>query len=465
MNVNKKRLRTVTEKKNQTGPIVYWMNRDCRSKDNWALLYAQKQSMKENQPLLVVYNLEVGFLGGAFRQHDFKVKGLQEVESALTKKKIPFFCIVGGIDDLLTWLRRKQPGLIVTDFSPLKLQVKWLDRVAKSVDCSVHQVDSHNIIPVWEASDKQEYAARTIRPKIHRKINEFLDDFPELEKQKIDFSGNIPSIPWAKILESFPDKSVPVLPSFVPGQEKAREQLEKFKNNRLSSYGENRNNALKRGQSDLSPYLHYGHIAPQRVVLELLKREKKQASQIMEGVSNGASSLDNVAVFLEELIVRRELAENFCHYNKNYDSVAGFPEWARVTLEKHAMDIRSHVYTLPQFEQSKTHDDLWNAAQRELVQTGKMHGYMRMYWAKKILEWTRSPEQALKFAIKLNDKYSLDGRDPNGYVGVAWSVGGVHDRPWFERPVFGMVRYMAESGVKKRFNIKEYIQHYQGSKL
>ena len=186
---------------------------------------------------------------------------------------------------------------------------------------------------------------------------------------------------------------------------------------------------------------------------------KKNKAKVDE---NGPLELmDHASAFLEELIVRRELSDNFCFYNKNYDTVEGFPEWARKALDKERTTKREYLYTKEEFEQAKTHDELWNAAQMEMLVTSKMHGYMRMYWAKKILEWTESPEEALEVAIYLNDKYSLDGRDPNGYAGIAWSIGGVHDRSWFSRPVYGTVRYMARSGCDKRFDTKAYIAKWQ----
>ncbi|MBN2520958.1 MAG: hypothetical protein JXB17_10665 [Bacteroidales bacterium] len=169
---------------------------------------------------------------------------------------------------------------------------------------------------------------------------------------------------------------------------------------------------------------------------------------------------ENTEAFLEELIVRKELSDNYCYYNVNYDSYEGFPEWAKQTLKIHRYDEREYVYELIDFESANTHDDLWNAAQIELIETGKIHGYMRMYWAKKILEWTKSPEKALKTAIYLNDKYAMDGRDPNGYTGCAWAIGGVHDRAWSERPVFGKIRYMNCNGAKRKFDVEEYISKY-----
>jgi deoxyribodipyrimidine photo-lyase len=164
--------------------------------------------------------------------------------------------------------------------------------------------------------------------------------------------------------------------------------------------------------------------------------------------------------FLEELIVRKELADNYCFYNSNYDSFLGFPDWAKKTLDAHRHDKREFIYSLETLTEAKTHDDAWNAAQMQMVKTGYMHGYMRMYWAKKILEWTSSPEEALQFANTLNDQFELDGRDPNGYTGTAWAIGGVHDRPWGERPIFGMIRYMNAAGLKRKFDIGSYIRHW-----
>jgi Deoxyribodipyrimidine photo-lyase type II (EC 4.1.99.3) len=160
---------------------------------------------------------------------------------------------------------------------------------------------------------------------------------------------------------------------------------------------------------------------------------------------------------LEELIVRRELSDNFCFYNASYDSLKGFPLWAKATLHDHRKDPRAYSYTLKELENAQTHDELWNAAQREMTLKGKMHGYLRMYWAKKILEWTETPVQALRIAIYLNYKYELDGRDPNSYTGIAWCIGGVHDRPWKEREIFGKIRYMSYRGMHSKFNVSEYI--------
>ena len=229
----------------------------------------------------------------------------------------------------------------------------------------------------------------------------------------------------------------------VPGEDAAAGVFSDFLSGRLSSYNEKRNDPNANSVSDMSPYLHFGQISAQRMALEILK---------------SYPGSPDTGAFLEELIVRRELSDNFCHFNTAYDSFEGFPQWARTTLNNHRRDEREYIYSKEQFELARTRDRLWNAAQSEMVKRGKMHGYMRMYWAKKLLEWTASPEDALATAIYLNDKYELDGRDPNGYAGCAWSIGGVHDRAWAERPVFGKIRYMNENGCKRKFDTERYIK-------
>jgi deoxyribodipyrimidine photo-lyase len=249
--------------------------------------------------------------------------------------------------------------------------------------------------------------------------------------------------------------------AFVPGEKGAHEALERFLDEKLTRYDADRNDFTKDGQSNLSPYIAHGNISRRTIMRTLLEKKKLRIEEAFDDVANGSNGqMGSVASFIEECVIRAELAENFCFYNENYDSCNGFPTWAKDTLTKASTDTREYIYTQEQFEKAQTHDDLWNSAQRQMVETGKMHGYMRMYWAKKILEWTKSKEEAMRIAVYLNDVYELDGRDPNGYVGCAWSIGGLHDRPWFGRPIFGTVRYMAESGLKKRGDIKEYMKKW-----
>ena len=227
------------------------------------------------------------------------------------------------------------------------------------------------------------------------------------------------------------------------GETAAINKLNNFLEDKIDKYSTDKNDPYKDCQSGLSPYLHFGQISSQRIALNIEKNNYNTASK---------------EAFLEELIIRKELSDNFCNYNENYDCFEGFPNWAKETLNQHRKDEREFIYSLEEFEKGKTHEGLWNAAQMEMVNSGKMHSYMRMYWAKKILEWSASPEDALKTALYLNDKYELDGRDPNGYAGCAWSIGGVHDRAWFERPVFGKIRYMNLKGAERKFDIHKYIE-------
>ncbi len=438
------RVHVVREGDIEKGPVVYWMSRDQRAKDNWALLYAQEIAMDTKSPLAVAFCLVPSFLGATHRQYEFMLEGLERVAEFLKKKNIPFFLLTGEpSSEIPRFLEQHNAALLVTDFDPLRIKRKWKRDVSDTIAIPFHEVDTHNIVPCRVASSKQEYAARTIRPKIHRVLDDFLDTFPYLLKHPHSWSGNVTAIDWQKSRQGLKiDTGVKAVDWLPPGDRAAHRALRNFINGRLDTYDNDRNDPSLDGQSGLSPYLHFGQIAPQRVALE---------------VQNSDASKKSREAYLEELIVRRELSDNFCFYQPHYDIFEGFPEWARKTLNQHRDDEREDVYTPDQFENADTHDPLWNAAQVEMVKRGKMHGYMRMYWAKKILEWTASPEDALEIAIYLNDRYELDGRDPNGYVGVMWSTGGVHDRAWQERAVFGKVRYMSYNGCKSKFDIQAYI--------
>ncbi|MEN6317855.1 MAG: deoxyribodipyrimidine photo-lyase [Syntrophaceae bacterium] len=443
--MNQKRARTLKEGSVEKGPVAYWMSRDQRAGDNWALLWAQELALKNSVPLVVIFCLVPEFLNAAQRQYCFMLKGLREVESALSEKSIPFYLLTGSPEYTVPeWLRAHGIAAMVTDFDPLRIKREWKERVSVSIDIPFFEVDAHNIIPCWILSQKQEYGAYTIRPKIHRALDEYLDEYPELKTHPVPWKKKAPTANWDNIMNMLTvDRSVPEASWIQPGEREAQKALDTFIHNKLSRYDELRNDPTMDGQSHLSPYLHFGHLSPQRVALDVMHAD------VPENLKDA---------FLEELIVRRELSDNFCFYNPDYDRFDGFPDWARKTLDKHRKDFRAYIYSQDQLECGQTHDDLWNAAQMEMVMRGKMHGYMRMYWAKKILEWTPSPETALETAIYLNDRYELDGRDPNGYAGIAWSIGGVHDRAWNERNVFGKVRYMSYNGCKSKFNIKIYIE-------
>ncbi|MGE5362635.1 MAG: deoxyribodipyrimidine photo-lyase [Bacteroidota bacterium] len=431
----------------KSGPVIYWMSRDQRVYDNEALLYAQQTALGRSLQLTVVFCLSPSYQGAALRQYHFMIEGLKEAEITLRTFNIPFVLLIGNPEDLIPdYISRSGASVLVTDFDPVRTKKLWKSRIAESITIPFYEVDTHNVIPCRYVSAKQEFAAYTIRPKINRLLPEFLQEIPRPEQ--------MPDVPvyidnhWNKVYDKIAaDTSVRPVDWIKPGEEEALRMLEKFIELRLVSYPL-RNDPLKDAQSDLSPYIHFGQISAKRILLNL-------ENHIHSGRTDDITAA--AAGFQEELVVRRELAENFCFYNISYDSFDGLPEWGKKTLTKHLKDKREHIYATEEFESARTHDPLWNAAQREMLLKGKMHGYVRMYWAKKILEWSDSPQQAISTAIYLNDKYELDGRDPNGYAGILWSVGGLHDRPWAERPVFGQVRYMNYNGCRRKFDVEKYI--------
>ncbi len=441
--INRKRIRKIKDGERIRGPVVYWMSRDQRVHDNWALIYAIELAQDMDEKLIVVFTLVHEFLGATLRQYDFMLNGLIKTEKSLSHLNIPFVILLGDpVSTLPPFVAGHHASRLVTDFDPLRIKRKWKKEVCHRLTIPADEVDAHNIIPCWVASDKEEYGAYTLRPKIRKLLPEFLDEFPPL----VPFpdSHKTRRNNWEVILSSvIPDRTVKPVNWLKPGESAAKIILERFLTQRLTEYAQQKNDPSLHATSDLSPYLHFGQLSAQRAALEILKYYPR----------NPGSD-----AFLEELIVRRELADNFCYYNPHYDSLDGIKPWAIITLDQHRHDEREYDYTPDQFESAKTHDALWNAAQQEMMRTGKMHGYMRMYWAKKILEWSPSPEEALHTALYLNDKYELDGRDPNGYAGCMWSVGGVHDRAWAERTVFGKIRYMNRNGCERKFDVRKYIK-------
>ncbi len=427
-------------------PVVYWMQRDERVQDNWALLYAAECAEAAGQPLYVVFNLVTAFSNGAMRQFDFLLRGLAEVEAELRTLGIPFYVLRGDcVDTIPAFVAEHKVGHVVTDFNPLRFTAAWRTDVAKRLTVRLTEVDAHNVVPAWIASPKLEFAAYTLRPKIHRLLTEFLTPFPRLKALVVTASLPAP-VNWQELSDWLStDRTVVPVTWLEPGSKAAKKRLATFCAEGLYDYATERNDPVLNQVSHLSPYLHFGQISAQRIALEVGKSEADRESR---------------DAYLEELIVRRELADNFCLYNPDYDKVAGAHAWAQTTIAEHARDVREYLYTRDQFELAETHDELWNAAQLQMVTTGKMHGFMRMYWAKKILEWTPDVQTAIDIGLYLNDKYELDGRDPNGVVGVMWSMCGVHDRAWNPRPVFGKVRYMNYNGCKRKFDVAAYIAQY-----
>jgi deoxyribodipyrimidine photo-lyase len=470
MPVSPRRIRALRKESHEghesqsSGPVIYWMSRDQRVRDNWALLYAGELARKRGSNLAVAFCLAPSFLGATKMQYRFMLQGLREVSDDLSARNIPFILLRGDPrEEISRLIEEKDAGALVCDFSPLRESLESKSYLAQRNEISFYEVDAHNIIPCWLASSKQEWAAYSFRPKVHRLLFEFLDEFPASSSfslspalpekvaqrkaadepvENTSKEDELTGIDWQEALEWPEAEEMPAAKGIVPGERAAFRQLDHFLKVKLSGYEKDRNNPNISGQSGLSPYLHFGQISAQRVALEAAR----------SGIDAGA--------FLEELIVRRELSDNYCYYNPHYDDVQGFAPWALRSLDEHRGDRREYLYSLPELEKAATHDDLWNAAQQEMQQTGKMHGYLRMYWAKKILEWTATPASAQAAAIYLNDRYELDGRDPNGYAGVAWSIGGLHDRAWKERAIFGKVRYMSFSGAKRKFDVQAYVDRW-----
>jgi len=444
--VNKNRIEKVNEvelKENEF--VAYWMQSSQRLDYNQALGYAVERANQLNQPLLIFFLISSDFPEAEYGHFKFMLQGLKEIKNNLKAAGINFYVVdYQNLEDLekLT----KKASLVVSEKVYLKHLRQWKEKVAERLSVPFYLVESNLVCPIEEVSEKEEYSAYTIRKKINKIRNKYLKEYQRNELQ------NKTEIKVAKKDLNLVDDLALYLEQmlfsqkisydnyFVGGYQQARQKLENFIKNKLKDYDQKRNIPHLNFQSDLSPYLHFGQISAQEVALEALNSEY------------------DAEAFLEELIVRRELAFNFVYYNQNYDKSLKdiLYDWAYQTLIKHQSDEREYLYDYQELESAETHDQYWNAAQKEMQITGKMHNYMRMYWGKKILEWTADPEEAYQRALKLNNKYSLDGRDPNSYAGVAW-VFSKHDRAWKERKIFGKVRYMNAGGLERKFDIEKYL--------
>ncbi len=436
----------------QKGAVIYKMSRDQRVSYNHAVQYGMETAKNMKSDFIVCFNLVSNFLNAPQRHFEFMLKGLEETALELQNLNIPFLLLIGKPEEEIPKLiNDTNAGLLITDFDPLKIKLKWKNEINNNINIAFHEVDTHNIIPARHISLKEEFAAYTLRPKVRKMESDFLQTVPYPERFEFDRDYTLNNLAqFDKIDYSIFDITVSAVKHIIPGRKAALKTLERFICNKIEKYDTLRNEPGADYQSELSPYLHFGQISSLEAVLAAQKANAPQ------------EAIDS---FIEEIFVRKELADNYCLYNQNYDSFEGFRDWAKQTLMEHISDTREYIYSLEQFETAKTHDPYWNAAQKEMTRFGKMHGYMRMYWAKKILEWSETPEQAMATAIYLNDKYSLDGRDPNGYTGIAWSIGGIHDRGWAERPVFGKIRFMNDKGLKRKFDMDAYLRKVDLIKL
>ena len=465
--------------------IVYWMMRDCRTIDNWALIFAQNLAIQRHVPLRVVYSLspppETDATEGedgsppnpvemslTTRHGSFLLDGLKIVSSELSEKNVPFdiLCPTSReqVGESIVAYCKKDAMAVVCDMSPLRQYRQWTEQQSvplfESANIPLYQVDAHNIVPVWQASPKREVGARTLRPKINSVFSKYCTTFPVFNgndhvKDAEQYMEESPSQhDWNQYKEYLNlDDSIGQVNGMQAGHEVAMARFNDFctsKQNGLKNFDTLRNDPnYSNVCSNLSPWINFGQVSFQRLALDVRALKKH---------SNGT------AAYIEEGVVRRELSDNFVYYTPDaYDSLSGAADWARESLELHSTDEREHLYTWKQLEKSQTHDDLWNAAQLQLVQEGGMHGFLRMYWAKKILEWTSSPAYALATAQYFNDRYAYDGNCPNGFVGVGWSIMGIHDMGWKERPIFGKIRFMNYNGCKRKFKVARFVARYKGA--
>ena len=429
--------------------VVYWMQRAQRAVDNPALDVAVEAGNALRKPVVAFLGLVPFYPHANLRHYAFLAEGIPDLAHRLARRGAGFVLRRYPDHQLTRFCEEVRPSLVVGDENPLREPERWRQVAADRLRVPLWTVDADVIVPS-KLLGKEQYAARTIRPRLRAYLPEFL----------VPLANPQAEIPWgypkevtalppdADILKGFPiDRSVQPVSTFRGGTEAALRALSRFIRERLTGYAKERNKPEVDGTSHLSPYLHFGQIGPHTVALAARNADTPSADR---------------EAFLEELIVRRELAVNFVRYNPRYDRLASSEPWALRTLEEHRRDEREYTCSARQLENAETHDPLWNAAQKQMVVGGWMHGYVRMYWAKKILEWMPSAEEAYDLAVRLNDRYELDGRDPNGYAGIAWAIGGKHDRAWgTERPVYGKIRYMSYQSTSRKFDSKKYIQQVE----
>ncbi len=415
------------------------MQASVRSRCNHALEYAVLRANELHQPLLVAFALTPSYPEANERSYSFLLEGLRDVEQALKARGIGFVVRLGHPPEVLLELAR-EASLLVTDRAYLRPAREWRTWLAERLEIPFVQVETDALVPIAAASGKQEWAARTLRPKIQGLLERYAVPLEARDPKhpSLGLPAGLDVSDPAQVLATLPiDRQVP--PGLEHGGERlAQGRLREFLASGLDGYDLRRNDPNVDGSSRLSAYLHYGHLSPLDALL---------AAREVGGAG--------LAAFTEELVVRRELSFNLCHYNPHYDRYQGLPEWARKTLAEHQGDPREHLYERAALEAGQTHDPYWNAAQHQMTRTGRMHNYLRMYWGKKVLEWSATPQQAYQTLIDLNNRYETDGRNANSYAGINW-IFGTHDRPWGRRPVFGTVRYMAASGLKRKFDADAY---------
>ena len=438
--------------------VLYWMQRSQRGQQNQALNAAIALANRLGIPIVVLFVL-TEYPSANVRHYTFLLQGLAVAARFLQERGAPLVIRHGEpVVEVPRLAHELAAAAVIGDGAELRIPRVWRQDVQERLMVPFACVDADVVVPS-KFFPKEEWAARTLRPKIQRLLPIYLQPIIDLQPlhrlaQPPCDAGEVAD-PLRYLTQLTIDRSVAPSAVFYGGQDKALDNLTRLLEERLSGYLDWRNHPEVSGTSELSAYLHFGHIAVQQVAWEVERYTPPETAHACIDSDGGR------AAFLEELIVRRELAVNFALHNPHYDALEGCPDWAKKTLHKHTHDPREWLYSRQELEQGHTHDELWNACQREMLLTGRMHGYMRMYWAKKILEWTETPAEAFAVAVYLNDKHELDGRDANGYTGIAWALGGKHDRAWGpERPIFGLVRYMSGTSTARKFDSRLYMHRW-----
>lgn len=460
--------------------VLYWMTAYRRHQYNFALQHAIDWANELKKPLVVLEAVRIRYRWTSDRFHRFILDGMVDNAAAFSKSKavyLPYVEPQPGEGSGLVESLAGEACLTVSDDFPCFFHPTLYRRIASKWPSRIELVDSNGILPM-RAADRTFTVAHSYRRFMQKTVPSHLLDFPEpspLKKLRMAASMAIPGTilkrwpmtPADKLVDLSLDKLAidhTVKPtSLTGGSQAARKSLDRFVNERLRTYSDDRNEPAKSGSSNLSPYLHFGHISPHEIMERLIEANGWNPSRL--GKANGKMTgfwnmNEHSEAFLDQLLTWREIGFNQCWRDANYDRYESLPTWAQTTLAEHADDRREFMYTLEQFEASQTHDKLWNAAQRQLVRDGIIHNYLRMLWGKKILHWSESPQTALQIMIQLNNKYALDGRDPNSYSGIFWTLGR-YDRAWGpERPIFGKIRYMTSESTQSKFRLKEYLAKF-----
>jgi deoxyribodipyrimidine photo-lyase len=433
--------------------VLYWAQMNRRTTSNHALAHAISIANELSLPVLYYEGLTCSYPHANDRFHTFILEGVPETADRLRALGIGYVFYLRrktfDPDDVLYRLAA-DAAVVITDDYPAFVAAVHNARVPEKIGVAYYAVDSSCIVPM-SRFEKREYAAYTLRPKIQGLLPKYFAAFtmPEVARR---WNGSVPAFHMPVSRNEIPalvascdiDHSVPPSLTYRGGMQEAEVRLNAFLDRGLSRYAKEKNEPSANATSRLSPYLHFGQISSLEIALAVRARAEREKLIDTE--------------FLEELIVRRELAFNHArHAGLNPASLDLLPKWAKLTLQAHAKDVRVPLYSREEFETAATHDVLWNATQSELLLRGTIHGYYRMYWGKKILEWAPSPQKAVETMVYLHDRYALDGRDPNTYTNILWCL-GLHDRPWFKRPIFGVVRYMSLDGMKRKTDVDSYLK-------